>query len=302
MATDGAGWLLLRNRAAGADDAERVEAIAGGLAVHGPAEVVATAGPAEVDAALEAAAGRTVVVCGGDGSIQLAVERAHASGLLGDLTFGIVPLGTGNDLAGHLGLEQAAPQLTVERLAASRPVPLDLVVTDDDRVVVNAVHVGIGVEAAERATDLKDAVGALAYPMGALTAGVAAEGLEVEVRLDGERLDLGRPALMVIVANGSTIGGGTPAAPGARADDGLLDVVVVHAVDPAARMAFAGALLRGTHPEREDVVSARGRLVTITGAALAHNRDGELEPVGDGARTYRIVPDAWRLLLPRETD
>lgn len=296
------GWLLLRNEAAGSDDAELVEAIASGLAERGPAEVVATGDADEVDDALGAAAGRSVVVCGGDGSIQLAVERAHTLGLLDELIFAIVPLGTGNDFAGHLGLEQLAAEQAVEQLLSSRPARLDLVVTDDDRVVVNAVHVGVGVDAAERATDLKDAFGALAYPMGALTAGVAAEGLDLEVRLDDERIDLGRPALMVVVANGSTIGGGTPAAPDARADDGLLDVVVVHAVDPPARVAFATALLRGTHLERDDVVSGRGREVTITGTSLAHNRDGELEPAGEGTRTYRVQPGAWRLLLPSAAD
>lgn len=302
MAGDRAGWLLLRNEAAGSDDAELVEAIAGGLAPHGPAEVVVTADADELDEALRAAAGRSVVVCGGDGSIQLAVERAHGLGLLDELTFAIVPLGTGNDLAGHLGLEQLAAQQVVERLLSSRPAPLDLLVTDDDRVVVNAVHIGIGVDAAERATDLKESFGALAYPLGALTAGVAAEGLEVEVQLDGERIDRGRPALMVVVANGSTIGGGTPATPDAQPDDGLLDVVVVHAVAPAARMAFAGALVRGKHLDRDDVVTGRGREVTITGSALAHNRDGELEPVGDGTRTYRVEAEAWRLLLPVDAD
>lgn len=298
MAGDRPGWLLLRNQSAGSDDAELVGEIADGLAQDGPAEVVVTADAEEVDAALDAAAGRAVVVCGGDGSIQLVVERAHTRGLLDELTFAIVPLGTGNDLAGHLGLEQLAAQQAVEQLLSCRPAGLDLVLTDDDRVVVNAVHVGIGVDAAERANDFKDAFGVLAYPMGALTAGVAAEGLEVEVRLDDRRIDLGRPALMAVVANGSTIGGGTPAAPAARTDDGLLDVVVVHAVDPPARMAFAAALLRGTHLEREDVVAGRGREVTITGTSLAHNRDGELEAVGDGTRTYRLEPGAWRLLLP----
>lgn len=298
MAADGAGWLLLRNEAAGSDDAELVDAIADGLSEHAPAEVVVTADAGEVDDALGAAADRRVVVCGGDGSIQLAVERAHELGLLAELTFAIVPLGTGNDLAGHLGIEQLAAREAVEQLRSGRPVPLDLVVTDDGRVVVNAVHVGIGVDAAERATDLKESFGALAYPLGALVAGVAAEGLEAEVRLDGERIDLGRPALMAIVANGSTIGGGTPAAPAARTDDGLLDTVVVHAVDPTARMAFAAALLRGTHLERDDVVAGRGRETTITGTSLAHNRDGELEAVGDGTRTYRLEPGAWRLLLP----
>ncbi len=68
-----AGWLLLRNEAAGSDDAELVEAVAAGLAAHGPTEVVATGGPDEVDAALGEADGRTVVICGGDGSVQRAV-------------------------------------------------------------------------------------------------------------------------------------------------------------------------------------------------------------------------------------
>ena len=114
--------------------------------------------------------------------------------------------------------------------------------------------------------------------------------------LDGERIDLGRPALMVAVANGRTIGGGTPVAPEAVVDDGLLDVVVVHAVGPGERVAYAGALLRGTHVDREDVVVAQGREVCINGPSLAHNRDGELEEAAGDARTYRVEPGAWRLL------
>lgn len=291
-----AGWLLVRNEAAGSDDVDLVEAIARGLAVHGPAEVVSTAGAEDVDRVLRDADGRTVVICGGDGSIQLAVERGRRLGLLDELTFGLVPLGTGNDLASHLGLEQTSAADAVARLRTAELRELDVVVTDDDAVVVNAVHVGIGVEAAQRAGELKESFGALAYPMGALTAGVAADGLQVEVRLGGERIDLDRPALMVIVANGTTIGGGTPVAPDAAPDDGLLDVVVVHAVEPAARVAFAGALLRGAHLERDDVVAGRGRQVAISGPELAHNRDGELEAATGTSRTYRVDPGAWRLL------
>lgn len=292
---DRPGWLLLRNAAAGSDDAEVVQAVAGGLAARGPAEVVATTGADDLDAALATAGDRTIVVCGGDGSVQLAVQRARVAGLLDELVFGVVPLGTGNDLAGHLGLD-ADPSAAVQRLVASRAVATDLVVTDDDQVVVNAVHVGIGVEAAEQAQDRKETFGQLAYPLGALVAGVAAEGLDVEVELDGDRIDLDRPALMVAVANGRTIGGGTPVAPDAVVDDGALDVVVVHAVGPAERVAFATALLRGTHVERDDVVVARGSSVTIRGDALAHNRDGELEEAGGDERTYRVEPRAWRLL------
>jgi diacylglycerol kinase (ATP) len=289
------GWVLLRNAAAGSDDAERVTAVAGGLARHGPTEVVASDGQADVDEALLGAEGRVVVVCGGDGSVQLAVERARALGLLDDLVLGIVPSGTGNDLAGALDLPTTPVEL-VELLASSRARTLDLLVTDDDRVVVNAVHVGVGVDAAERASDLKDAAGRLAYPLGAVIAGVSAEGLEVRVEVDGGRVDLDRPALMVVVANGPTIGGGTPVAPAASPDDGQLDVVVVHAVDRTARLAFAAALLRGAHVDREDVVVARGASVTVAGRRLAHNRDGELEEPRGATRGYRVEPRCWRVL------
>lgn len=289
------GWLLLRNESAGSDDTELVQQVAGGLAAHGPAEVVATADADEIDAALRAADGRVVVVCGGDGSVQLAVERARALGLLDELVFGVVPLGTGNDLAGMLGLVND-PEEAVAHLLAAEPSSMDLLVTEDDRVVVNAVHVGIGVDAAERATEMKPSIGALAYPLGALTAGVAAEGLDLEVELDGERIDLGDPALMVVVANGCSIGGGTAIAPDASCNDGLLDVVVVHAVAPGARAAYAAALMRGTHLDRDDVVSGRGRQVRISGESLAHNRDGELESTTDAARTYTVEPGAWQLL------
>ena len=289
------GWLLLRNAAAGSDDADLVQAVAGGLAAHGGAEVVVTDGVEDLDAALAAAAGRTVVVCGGDGSVQLAVQRARAADLLDDLVFGVVPLGTGNDLAGTLGLD-ADPGAAVDRLVSATPQATDLVVTDDDLVVVNAVHIGIGVAAAREAVDRKETFGKLAYPLGAIIAGVAAEGLAVEVELDGERIDLGRPALMVAIANGRTIGGGSPVAPEAVVDDGLLDVVVVHAVGPAERVAYATGLLRGTHVDRDDVVVARGQVVTVRGDDLAHNRDGELEEADAAERTYRVEAGVWCLL------
>lgn len=292
------GWLLLRNEAAGTDDVDVVTAVAGGLAAHGPAEVVSTDGPGDVDEALRSADGRVVVVCGGDGSVQLAVERARLLGRLEDLVFGIVPLGTGNDLAGAMGLP-TSPEEVVGHLVAADARPMDLLVTDDDRVVVNAVHVGVGVDAAARATELKESFGRLAYPMGAIVAGASSDGYDVEVLLDGDRIDLARPVLMVIVAVGRTIGGGTVVAPDAAVDDGLLDVVVVHAVASGPRVAFTTALLRGTHTERDDVVVGRGREVVVRGADgddLAHNRDGELEEATGAARTYTVVPGAWRLL------
>ena len=86
----------------------------------------------------------------------------------------------------------------------------------------------------------------------------------------------GEPVLMVAVCNGRTIGGGTPLAPDAAVDDGLLDVLVVTATGPAARAGFAAALRTGEHLDRPDVVHRRATHVAIAGDPVGVNLDGEL--------------------------
>jgi diacylglycerol kinase family enzyme len=102
---------------------------------------------------------------------------------------------------------------------------------------------------------------------------------------------------MVGVANGPTIGGGTPLCPMARADDGRLDVVVVVAAGPAARVGFAAALRAGTHLDRDDVHHRQGIRVQVSGEPVRHDVDGELD-AEIATRSYRIQPAAWSLLVP----
>jgi diacylglycerol kinase family enzyme len=236
------------------------------------------------------------VAAGGDGSVHAVVERLAALDLLATVEVGLVPLGTGNDLARGVGVP-LDPAGAADLIASGRAArPIDLLVDDAGGVVVNAVHAGLGAEAAERASGMKDSLGPLAYPLGALIAGVRESGWDLEVVVDGRTVHRG-PTLMVGVGNGSSIGGGTGLFPGAVVDDGLADVVVVTAVGGAARVAFGGALRSGEHLERDDVLSARGREVVVRGDPVRHNADGELT----GAlaeRRYRLEPGAWRLVRP----
>lgn len=263
-------------------------------------EVVATESPDALDEVLRGADGRTVVVCGGDGSVSLAVARAQALDLLEDVVLGVFPLGTGNDLATHLRLP-TDPLVAASALLEGGTRAMDLLAFDDDRVAVNAVHLGIGVAAADRASELKPRLGQLAYPIGALLAGAAAEGLDVEVTVDDQRIDDGTPVLMVVVANGPTIGGGAPVLPDARPDDGQLEVLVSHAVAPGPRAAFGVALRAGSHTDREDVRTATGQRVVIAGEELSVNRDGELDDPAPGPLTVSVEPSAWQLVVPPST-
>ncbi|MDQ3974755.1 MAG: hypothetical protein M3276_10600 [Actinomycetota bacterium] len=292
-----ARFLLIVNAAAGAAEEQRVEAARALLAGAGGVDVVHTRAVEELEAALAGAEGRRVVVAGGDGSIHLTVQllwHRHPAGLA-TTELGLVPLGTGNDLATGLGLP-ADPVEAARVCAQGRPRRLDLIVADDGAVVVNAAHAGLGAAAAQRAEGLKQPLGALAYPVGALVAGVREAGYQLKVSLDGRGVHDGG-TLMVGVANGPSIGGGTALVPQATPDDGLLDLVVVGALGPAARLAFAAALRSGTHLDRDDVLWMRGRAVTIAGDPVAHDLDGEVTEEAS-RRRYELVPAAWQLLAP----
>lgn len=289
--------LLITNCRAGSVEAETLDAAVPALTSRSSVERVETTDAAELDHALDGFGGGRLVVAGGDGSVHaLVAALLHRDPeLLAATEIAVVPLGTGNDLARGVGIPLEAAEAAA-LAAAGRAAPADLLVTDDGDVVVNVAHAGLGAVAAERAAGLKDTLGPLAYPVGALVAGATERGYALRVLVDDVDVHEG-PALMVAVANGPSIGGGTLVAPGALVDDGLVDVVVSTAVGAAARVAFGVALRSGEHLDRDDVVLKRGRRVAITGDPVGHDLDGELgEPLA--SRQYTLVPAAWRLVRP----
>jgi len=298
VAGTGSEGFLVAARASDDDDRRRrLDAAVAVLAGTAPVEVRRSQGDGDLPSLLADAGRRTVVIAGGDGSVHRVVNELRSSGALTGTLVGLIPLGTGNDLARGLGLPLDAADAARALLAGERR-RLDLLESDGGTVVTNAVHAGLGARAAAVATGMKDSLGPLAYPLGALIAGVREGGWSLHIEVDGEPLGGGDDRwLMVGLANGPSIGGGTRLCPGADPGDGLVDVVAVGATGPAARVAFGAALARGTHLERDDVVHCRGRAVTVTGDAVPYNADGELEEATT-ERRYRLLPGAWTLLVP----
>jgi YegS/Rv2252/BmrU family lipid kinase len=289
--------LVVTNEAAGGTADEQVDAALAVLRSATDVRREVCREPDDLGRLLAGLGERGLVVVGGDGSVHTAVATLLARGeLSAGRPIGLIPLGTGNDLARTLGIPLDAAA-AARALLASRPRPLDLVVDDVGGVVVNAVHLGVGAEAAEKASALKDRLGRAAYAVGSVAAGAGATGWHLQVVVDGVLVDVDREALMVAVANGRTIGGGAPLAPDASPDDGLVDVVVATSTGPLARLGFGVALKDGEHVERDDVTTVRGRTVTVTGDPFPVNADGELTgPIG--SRTWTVRPGAWSLVVP----
>lgn len=268
-----------------------MDAVRAVLAEDGAVEVARTSEPAQLDAALEARGFRRLVLAGGDGSLHLLVQRLHKRGELSGVPIGLVPLGTGNDFARHLGLP-LVPADAARTILRNQPRRLDVLRSDGGGgVVVNAVHLGKGAEAAARAGSLKRRLGKFAYPLGALASVFGPRGWRLHVNVDDEVLADGEHrVLMVAIGNGSSIGGGTSLFPDADAGDGALDVLVL---GPGG----TGATGTGGHPFRL-LRRARGRAVTVSpapGVTVGLNADGELSEL-NRRRSWWVEPAAWSVL------
>lgn len=299
--------LVITNADAGTADQEALETALAILHTGASVEVAETSNPGELDGVLHRAGSRVIVVAGGDGSLHAVIAALHRRNELKDATLALLPMGTGNDFArGNdipLDIEEAA------RVVIGGTVrPVDLIVDDTGSVVVNNVHVGLGAQASRKAATWKTRLGSvgvgrvnlgkLGYPVGALMSAFHPPSWRLRVEVDGEVVnDLDRPVLQVAIGNGGNVGGGTELNPDADPEDGLLDVMISRAVDPLAKLGYVIKLRSGEHEERDDVLSLRGRMVSVSGEDFWMSADGEIAGP-ERTRTWRLEPAAYRMVLP----
>ncbi|WP_299166337.1 diacylglycerol kinase family protein [uncultured Arthrobacter sp.] len=305
------GILAVVNASAGTANRRTVDAVASFLASAtarrgATFELARTEDLQALDSALGSLDGRRLVLLGGDGSIHAAIQCLHQAGTLASIgPIGIIPVGTGNDLARSLKIP-LSPLQAAECVMARPARPMELLLSDD-RVAVNAVHVGIGADAAAKGAEVKKKLskvkaGNLGYPLGAIAAGFSSSGLNLSVRVDGELLhDGSTPLLMAALGLGGTVGGGARLIPDANPHDGLVDVVLWESVGRAARVGYALGLKDGDHARRSDVRIGRGETVEITavdGNGFRVSNDGELwGPFPH--RRWDVLRDAWHVIAPQ---
>lgn len=281
----------------------RYPCVVDGLAALPGAELRTTGGPGEArELAAEAAReGRsTVIVAGGDGTINEAVNGlVSAGGEPPGTALAVVPLGTGNDLARTLGVPPD-PHDALAALAGGRRRRVDLLRVrcgGEERYVANVAIGGLGGDVTDRMTpELRRRWGGLVYLRAALAGLPALRPFRTRLVVDGTA----RPPadlLAVVVANGRWLGHGIPAAPRARIDDGLLDLVAVRAGAPARLPATVARVLAGRHLGSPGVLWDRARSVEIRSQTpMPFNADGQA--LGTSPASFRVLRGALRVLVP----
>lgn len=215
-------------------------------------------------------AGVTRVVCvGGDGTMN---EVAQA--LTGTSTeLGLVPCGSGNGLARHLRLPAGFQQALTFACDPQAPVSEIDAATVNGRPFFNAMGFGLDAEVSHRFNQLTRR-GLPAYARTALGAFFGQRPQRCRITADGrtEWVD----AILVAVANSDQYGNNARIAPGARVDDGILDLVAVRPVGAAGAAVLAARLFLGSFDRSPRVLRLRGQsfLMERPGPGLIHT-DGE---------------------------
>lgn len=250
-----------------------------------------------------------LVVAGGDGTVHQAVdglvsvregdEARGGTGRPPPPAVGILPLGTGNDLARSLGvpLDLDAARSVVEA-GATRTVDLGRVSSAGGRHFVNSAVGGVG-GLVERTLSpaLKRWLGRLSYLVAVLVSLRHLPRYRVSVECAGREEPLRAEAYSVIVANGRMAGAGIPVAPEARLDDGLLDLVVLEGGSAARVPGLVWDVLRGSHLGRDDVRWLRAERVFVRSRPpMWFSLDGEV--FGDEAVEVEVVPRSLDVIVP----
>jgi diacylglycerol kinase (ATP) len=228
-----------------------------------------------------------VVVVGGDGMVHLGAQAVADTGV----HLGIVPAGTGNDLARYLDLPRRDPVAAADRVVASVPRRID-VARAGATWFVTVLAAGFDAVVNERANAMTWPRGQMRYNLATLAELRTFEPIDYTLDLDGRSRQV--DAMLVAVGNGPSFGGGLRITEGAEIDDGLLDVVVIRPMSKLGLVRAYPRLFRGTHVHLPQYEHHRVREVTVAAPGIVAYADGER--VGPLPLTVTCVPGGLSVL------
>ena len=244
-----------------------------------------------------------IYACGGDGTLNEVVQAAAGHPLV---AVGNVPCGSGNDYVRNFGGAEAF--MDMEAQLQARPVQFDLMDTTygygiDICAAGMDAQVAYGIPKFRR---LPGCGGSMAYKLSMVQTFFSRFGHELRITLDG-RAQTGL-YMMMAICNGGWYGGGYLAAPYARMDDGLLNIVLVKPVPRMKILDFLTKYKVGAHlnpdgtvaewfkPYMQVFTAKSVKVEVLDGRPLVMTVDGECAP--RLAMEVAVAPLQLTALLP----
>jgi diacylglycerol kinase (ATP) len=241
-----------------------------------------------------------LVAMGGDGTLQGLANAAYGS----DVVLGVLPGGGGNDVAAALGLPNH-PAEAARVVLNGQPRSIDLLRarTSDgrERLCVGGGGVGLDVEASRYASGVyRRTPGRWRYVASALRAWREFIPLSVRAEFPGsEQPAVEESVLLAGVLNAPSYGAGLRVAPGARIDDGWLNLSFVKTLNAREVLGLVPRLLNnGTLPKSYLKQTTARRVVLVTDRPCFFHGDGEI--LGTAPVEIEVMPGAVKVLAAAE--
>ncbi len=236
------------------------------------------------------------IICGGDGTLNEAVNGIMRAGAGDKALLSVMPLGTGNDF------------LRYEPKTGS-PVRCD-VIRYGDRYFVNVLNIGFDCDVVKKVDSYRNNPlinGSFAYICGVASTFLHKFGCRMKVdtvNADGTEDHFDDEYMLCVVSNAQFYGGGFRPTPLAELTDGLADLLIVKKMPRTRFISIIGSYKKGEHfdPEKGDVLDKYKDIMTyrkcksikISGIRCLC-ADGEIENAEE--TEISVVPTAINIII-----
>ena len=230
-----------------------------------------------------------IIVGGGDGTLNGALPGVLQSGL----PLGVLPLGTANDFARSLQIDDLPAAVDVILAGHTRFVDVGLV---NDHYFLNALGIGLGPRI-NRALDseTKARLGVASYLLNAWRNARNYRGTRAVIECDGHIVSV--RCMHISIGNGIHYGGGMTISRDAKLDDGLLRVIAIRPQGVLSLLTYGHSMRTGDVKDDENVHTFAGRTVIVrTPRAMDVTADGE--PVTKTPAECRSLRRALTVFAP----
>lgn len=232
----------------------------------------------------------TVVACGGDGTVNLCLNSIVDL----DVKFAVLPMGTGNDFARHLGLKDIADSLSVLTAGVSTKIDLGKVTLADGSVKYFGAVASCGFDAQvnEIANQMSGPNGPVKYLAAVLKEISKLTSLHLSIKTVDQ--DFAGNYTLIAIGNTSSYGGGMRITPAADLTDGKFTVTFVTEVKRRTLLMVLPRVFSGNHVFHPKVAVDETQRIEIMGDPFAVYADGER--LGMGPAKFEVLPARLEVL------
>lgn len=230
-----------------------------------------------------------IIAVGGDGTLFEVLNGLHTNHERISVPVGQIPVGTGNSFLKDLNIQ--TEEDAWEAIVSRKTRKVDLARFSYEKgshYFINLLGAGFVSNVAHTANHFKR-WGSLSYIIAVLKEMLVLKSSSIELIIDGKRHT--QQGIFVEICNSRYTGGDMLMAPGARIDDGLLEIVFCEKISRRKLLQLFPLIFKGTHVDDPALKVFSGKKVSLSSESpLLLTPDGET--FGSTPLEAEIIPNA----------